>query len=672
MKIKRKFKSKNKNMKMEIVRVNENSNQEDNQELLEQKKIMKFLSNCSPWVHAKAYLAYSNKEFQINIILHKNRMCDAILELIDDRKESCYLPINSQMSVKFNINYLALTLIEPHDVEVVFELNNEDRQCEFLISQLRLCRKISKFINEFNVDKNDAFLKKYAKPDNFDPRCELFDIDAVNCLASPVPFDGDAFKTWSERSNELNSSFFTLLGNLKIMCMTWNVGSASPENDETVEKQIVDFINGDYDILFFAFQEIDMSFQTVVSGNCEASGEWTRVLSSCFIIDGRYTLAYSISLGGVFSAVGVKKKIVDPFGNKINVTVKPPEQVRLGFHGALANKSGILYTIDAGYNGHIMLVGCHLAAHQESSDQRNEMLVELIGHMKKNTDYFILIGDLNYRLDLPFEEVIDIIENEPNPSEILLKHDQLMKARASVAEICHLIEGEIKFNPTYKFDVGVDIYDTGPKHRTPSYTDRVLSKMRDYPRLAVNRNDNITFETDIANEFIPNYPKKKNYLSDEKFLNYPVKQKYLEYKSGTCKISDHRPVKGVISVGIPISDPEMRKDFRDILIDKVNEIKFLSMPKIVPGSQEIEIKAHENKELEFKNDSYAWAKWSLKFDESSDSKICRITPNQGIVLPGKAFTIRISAKKQTTRNKPLYIRLQGYEGMLAQITVHIN
>jgi hypothetical protein len=38
------------------------------------------------------------------------------------------------------------------------------------------------------------------------------------------------------------------------------------------------------------------------------------------------------------------------------------------------------------------------------------------------------------------------------------------------------IEAPLNFKPTYKFDIGTDIYDTSAKKRIPSWTDRILYK----------------------------------------------------------------------------------------------------------------------------------------------------------------------------------------------------
>lgn len=62
------------------------------------------------------------------------------------------------------------------------------------------------------------------------------------------------------------------------------------------------------------------------------------------------------------------------------------------------------------------------------------------------------------------------------PLAELLSKDQ---ARAQMVSGCifhGFTEGAVAFNPTYKFDKGTDVYDSGDKQRIPAWTDRVLFK----------------------------------------------------------------------------------------------------------------------------------------------------------------------------------------------------
>lgn len=65
----------------------------------------------------------------------------------------------------------------------------------------------------------------------------------------------------------------------------------------------------------------------------------------------------------------------------------------------------------------------------------------------------------------------------------LLAADQLAGALASGAAWAGYAEAPVAFPPTYKFDAAadgaLDVYDTSPKRRVPSYTDRVLVASRD-------------------------------------------------------------------------------------------------------------------------------------------------------------------------------------------------
>ncbi|RXM92194.1 72 kDa inositol polyphosphate 5-phosphatase [Acipenser ruthenus] len=92
----------------------------------------------------------------------------------------------------------------------------------------------------------------------------------------------------------------------------------------------------------------------------------------------------------------------------------------------------------------------------------------------------------------------------------LLQYDQLSKEMKDGSVFQGFKEAPIQFPPTYKFDVGCDIYDTTTKQRTPSYTDRVLYKSR--------------------------------HKGDIKVVKYTC--------CSTIKSSDHRPVLGVFQVKV--------------------------------------------------------------------------------------------------------------------------
>lgn len=47
-------------------------------------------------------------------------------------------------------------------------------------------------------------------------------------------------------------------------------------------------------------------------------------------------------------------------------------------------------------------------------------------------------------------------------------------------------EGKINFEPTYKYDVGTDTYDTSEKRRAPAYCDRVLWKGKGIEQMTYN------------------------------------------------------------------------------------------------------------------------------------------------------------------------------------------
>uniref|UniRef100_A0A8C5HGM8 Phosphatidylinositol polyphosphate 5-phosphatase type IV n=1 Tax=Gouania willdenowi TaxID=441366 RepID=A0A8C5HGM8_GOUWI len=124
-------------------------------------------------------------------------------------------------------------------------------------------------------------------------------------------------------------------------------------------------------------------------------------------------------------------------------------------------------------------------------------------------DQVFWFGDFNFRLGKERKDV-EVMLNRAAGGDVspLLEHDQLSKEMKGGSIFKGFQEAPINFFPTYKFDIGCDIYDTTSKQRTPSYTDRILFR---------NRQTN-----------------------DIKVVKYTV--------CSHIKTSDHRPVIGIFQV----------------------------------------------------------------------------------------------------------------------------
>ncbi|XP_056092823.1 phosphatidylinositol polyphosphate 5-phosphatase type IV isoform X2 [Rhinichthys klamathensis goyatoka] len=94
-------------------------------------------------------------------------------------------------------------------------------------------------------------------------------------------------------------------------------------------------------------------------------------------------------------------------------------------------------------------------------------------------DEVFWFGDFNFRLNKARGEV-EAILNQGVGADMspLLQHDQLLKEIKEGSIFKGFQEASIHFPPTYKYDIGCDVYDTTTKQRTPSYTDRILYRNR--------------------------------------------------------------------------------------------------------------------------------------------------------------------------------------------------
>lgn len=77
--------------------------------------------------------------------------------------------------------------------------------------------------------------------------------------------------------------------------------------------------------------------------------------------------------------------------------------------------------------------------------------------------------------------------------EVLLNNDQLQANMRNGLVLQKFTEPPLNFRPTYKFDIGSQEYDSGPKNRIPSWTDRILYVPSDKVKcIAYNSDTTIT------------------------------------------------------------------------------------------------------------------------------------------------------------------------------------
>ncbi|WAR02154.1 SYNJ1-like protein, partial [Mya arenaria] len=202
------------------------------------------------------------------------------------------------------------------------------------------------------------------------------------------------------------------------------------------------------------------------------SREWEKYIQKTISRDHKYVLLTKVQLVGVLLYVFIRPQLA-PYIRDVAVDI-----VKTGMGGAAGNKGGvgIRFLLHA---TSICFVCAHLAAGQSQINDRNNDYAEIskkmsfpMGRALPSHNYVFWCGDFNYRIDLPNEQVKDLIAAEN--WDALEAFDQLNIQRKEDKAFQGFSEGPTRFAPTYKYDLFCDDYDTSDKSRTPAWTDRVL------------------------------------------------------------------------------------------------------------------------------------------------------------------------------------------------------
>ncbi|KAJ0019176.1 hypothetical protein NQD34_006745 [Periophthalmus magnuspinnatus] len=262
----------------------------------------------------------------------------------------------------------------------------------------------------------------------------------------------------------------------RIHVITWNVGSAQPPDDITSLLGL-NVGDGNTDMYIIGLQEVNSMINKRLK-DVLFTDQWSEVCMERLSPFG-YVLVTSQRMQGVLLLVFAKYFHL-PFLRGVQT-----ETTRTGLGGYWGNKGGVSARMSV-FGHTLCFLNCHLPAHMENSEQRMDDFESILQQQQfegqaatgvLDHDVVFWFGDLNFRIDdLDMQVVKSAIDN--NKYSTLWEKDQLNMAKDCETVLEGFQEGPLKFPPTYKFDVGTDMYDTSGKKRKPAWTDRILWRLR--------------------------------------------------------------------------------------------------------------------------------------------------------------------------------------------------
>ncbi|XP_053563136.1 type II inositol 1,4,5-trisphosphate 5-phosphatase isoform X2 [Bombina bombina] len=362
---------------------------------------------------------------------------------------------------------------------------------------------------------------------------------------------------------------YTSIQNFRFYVGTYNVNGQSPK------ESLQSWLSKDSeppDVYCIGFQELDLSKEAFFFNDTPKEEEWFKAVSD-----------------GLHPGASYAK------GNKGGVAI------RFQFH-----------------NTHMCVVNAHLAAHVEEFERRNQDFRDICARMQfpqvdpslppltiHKHDVILWLGDLNYRLkDVDMDKVKKLIEDQEY--QTLYKFDQLKHQMNEKAVFDGFTEGEITFQPTYKYDTGSDEWDTSEKCRAPAWCDRILWKGKHITQL--------------------------------------VYRSHMDLKT-----SDHKPVSSAFNIGIKVVNEELHKKTFEEIVRTLDKMENDCIPSASLSQREFTFKDVKYMQLQVQtftvhNDGQVACQFEFisKLDEPSYSKPwLRANPSKGFLTPGSEMVVEL-------------------------------
>jgi len=485
---------------------------------------------------------------------------------------------------------------------------------------------------------------------------------------------------WVAKQLAIEQPKFIELKKINIFIGTWNVNGRNP--DCSLKEWLNSYKNKTPDIYVIGLQEMDLSKEAYIVNNNEKENQWCeKIEEGINTANKKYVKIASQQMIGICIFAFVRKELKKIISN-VSTSF-----IGCGLMGVMGNKgaSGIRMMI---YDSYVCFVNSHLAHDSSQVQRRNEdyrdisknLLFPFISpsesingfyngtgfqreqfytenmlrfnitsnkwlnnicqenlkekeNMKINfsifdNDILFWFGDLNYRLNNSSDLIKEYVSQ--GKIEELLEFDQLLNEKSKQLVFTDFYESKITFIPTYKYDIGTNIFDTSEKKRAPAFCDRVLWYK-------------------ASNSLKPSEVTSFNKITEED-NEWIIPKNYDSYRDLT--ISDHKPVISEFEIWVRKVNSEKYVDIYSQLIKQLDRHENDSIPVINVSSFVLDFGTVTNnisstKSLIIKNNGKVLSTYSLITsldDNNSNSTFpwISVKPSSNTIYPGESQTINIT------------------------------